>query len=422
MNQFAQLILILLIANALVSLFLDWLDFRHVIKNKDQVPETFRNTIDQSTYEKSVQYSLAKLRFSGISTVYDCIFTAILLFSGILPWAWEHLIHIFGVSLWGQTCTLLAFFFVLQIFHWPFDWWSQFRLEERFGFNKSTIKLWITDKIKYGILAFAFGFVLISMILYFFQIFPQSWWVIGFASIFVFQLLMMILYPQLILPLFNKLTPLEEGELKTRLMNLAERTGFKAKTIEVIDGSKRSTHSNAYFTGFGKFRRIVLFDTLINQLSIEELEAVLAHEIGHYKCGHIPKMLLLSGFLLFSGFGLLHILSSWPTFFSAFGLQHVTGFTEAHMTLVLILFSLVIPILLFWVNPFIALWTRKHEYEADAFAHNACGSSNPLILALRKLHTKNLSNLTPHPWYSAFHYSHPTLIEREAALKSLDQK
>jgi STE24 endopeptidase len=422
MNDFAQLVLILFVANTAVSLILDWLNHQYVVKHQNAVPTAFSDMIDLHTYQKSTQYSLAKLRFSAVTTIYDCALTIIVLFSGVLPWTWNLLISAFGLSLWGQTCAFLILFFVLQIFHLPFEWWMQFRLEERFGFNKSSLKLWITDKIKYSILTFALGFVLLSLLLLFFRQFPKTWWIIGFVLIFGFQLLMMVLYPKLILPLFNKLTPLENGELKNRLMALAEHTGFKAQTIDVIDGSKRSGHSNAYFTGFGKFRRIVLFDTLINQLSIDELEAVLAHEIGHYKCGHVPKMLIMSGAIMFSGFGLLHILSSWPTFFTSFGLENTIGFSETHMTLALILFFLIIPTLFFWVSPFVALWTRKHEYEADEFAHNACRSSNPLIRALHKLHTKNLSNLTPHPWYSAFHYSHPTLIEREAALKQLDSE
>ena len=237
-----------------------------------------------------------------------------------------------------------------------------------------------------------------------------AWWIWGFALVFGFQLLMLILYPKLILPLFNKLTPLPAGELRDRLMALGERTGFRATTIEVIDGSKRSGHSNAYFTGFGRFRRIVLFDTLIAQLTAEELEAVLAHEIGHYRRGHIPKMIALSAAMLLGGFAVIAWLARSPWFNRGF------GFPPGEIAPSLLLFGLLSGLLTFWFSPLMNLLSRRHEFEADAFAREAVRGPAPMVGALRKLAQKNLSNLTPHPWFSAFFYSHPTLVEREAAL------
>jgi STE24 endopeptidase len=227
---------------------------------------------------------------------------------------------------------------------------------------------------------------------------------------FAFQMLMMILYPKLILPLFNKLTPLPEGELRSRLLALGERTGFKANTIEVIDGSKRSGHSNAYFTGFGRFRRIVLFDTLIAQLTPEELEAVLAHEIGHYRRGHIPKMIALSAATMLGGFAVIAWLARSLWFNTAF------GFPPGEIAPSFLLFGLLSGVVTFWFAPLSNLMSRKFEYEADAFARDAIGGPAAMIGALRKLAQKNLSNLTPHRWFSGFYYSHPTLVEREAAL------
>jgi STE24 endopeptidase len=238
----------------------------------------------------------------------------------------------------------------------------------------------------------------------------DSWWVWGFVFLFVVQLVLLVLYPMLILPLFNKLTPLPEGELRERLMALAQRTQFKAKTIQVIDGSKRSAHSNAYFTGFGRFRRIVLFDTLIAQLTTEELEAVLAHEIGHYRRGHIPKRLAISALSLLAGLFLIGWFSRALWFNLAF------SFPAEEMAPTFLLFALLSGTVTFWFTPLSNVFSRKHEYEADAFARDAMGSADPLKGALRKLAQKNLSNLTPHPWFSAFYYSHPTLAEREAAL------
>ena len=223
---------------------------------------------------------------------------------------------------------------------------------------------------------------------------------------------MLIMYPKVILPLFNKLTPLPEGELRDRLMALGDRTGFKARTIEVIDGSKRSGHSNAYFTGFGRFRRIVLFDTLIAQLTPEELEAVLAHEIGHYRRGHIPKMIALSAIMMFAGFAVVAWLARSTWFNTSF------GFPPGEIAPSFLLFALLSGIVTVWFSPLGNLLSRKYEYEADAFARNAMGGPGAMIAALRKLASKNLSNLTPHRWYSRFYYSHPTLVEREAALVS----
>jgi STE24 endopeptidase len=318
-------------------------------------------------------------------------------------------------------CALVATIFLtaLQIPSLFFDWRKQFSLEEKFGFNKSTKGLWVMDKIKGSILGFAFSFLLLALMIWLYRVissaFTNTWWVLVFVIFFGIQLLLMILWPKFIIPLFNKLSPLEEGELRDRLMALSEKTGFKAKAIEVIDGSKRSGHSNAYFTGFGKFRRIVLYDTLIEQMEIEEIEAVLAHEVGHYKLGHIPKRLAISFFLGLGGFFLLSYFleSSW--FYEGFALDNsLTG----SFAPVLVVFSLALGFFTYWLSPLSNHFSRKHEFEADHFAKEAVGSPEPLISALRKLYVENLSHPLPHPLMTTFHYSHPTLLERENALRS----
>ena len=226
---------------------------------------------------------------------------------------------------------------------------------------------------------------------------------------------MVVAYPMFIMPLFNKLEPMEESELKDRLFALADRTGFQAQTILVMDGSKRSGHSNAFFSGFGRFRRIVLFDTLVEQMEAEELEAVLAHEIGHYKLGHIPKMVALSAVSSLAMFALLGWLAGATWFIEGFSFS---GEAVGQIVPVLLLFSMLSGLATFWLSPLTSRWSRKHEYEADRFARDAMGSPAPLVRSLRKLHRENLSNLTPHPLYSHFYYSHPTLVEREASLNS----
>jgi STE24 endopeptidase len=212
------------------------------------------------------------------------------------------------------------------------------------------------------------------------------------------------------LPLFNKFTPLPEGTLRERLLTLAQRTRFVAKSIQVMDGSKRSRHSNAFFTGFGQFRKIVLFDTLIQQLSEPELEAVLAHEIGHFKKKHIPKMLVFSAFSSLAGFYIVAVLAQQGWFYRAF------GFAPGNIAPVLLLFALLSGAVMFWFSPLAHWWSRRYEYQADAFAAEVMNEPRSLVGALRKLNEKNLSNLTPHPLYSGFYYSHPTLMEREQAL------
>lgn len=417
MTTFTIIVLVLLVVNTLFSLILDGLNRSNVIKHHDQVPAMLKGIMDMPTYQKSVQYTLAKNTFSMVSSVYGALILGIILFSGILPWLFNSFIGFYGTALWAQALTLWALTIIFSIPELPFEWWYQFRLEEKFGFNKSTLSLWVTDKLKSFILSMLIGVALIYVLLWLVQKFPHNWWILGFITLFGFQIIMMVLYPIVILPLFNKLSPLPEGELKERLMALSQKAGFYAKTIEVIDGSKRSGHSNAYFTGFGKFRRIVLFDTLIDQLTVDELEAVLAHEIGHYKCGHIIKMLTVGGLSTFAAFAIINYLSHSSFFFSSFGFNFFPA--EATMAITFLLFSLLAPLFTFWLTPLAAFWSRKYEYEADSFAARVLGRAQDMITALRKLHEKNLGNLTPHPIYSAFHYSHPTLLEREKALQTL---
>ena len=303
--------------------------------------------------------------------------------------------------------------FVLGLPSIPFDWWATFNLEERFGFNKSTKKLWVIDKLKGTIIGFVIGYPLLALLIYLVGAAGSLWWVWGFAVFFMFQLVMVVAYPMFIMPLFNKLEPMEEGDLKTRLFALADRTGFQAQSILVMDGSKRSGHSNAFFSGFGRFRRIVLFDTLIEQMEADELEAVLAHEIGHYKLGHIPKMMAMGALSSLGMFAVLGWLANAGWFVKAFDFN---AMADGQIVPVLLLFLLLSGLFTFWLSPLTNYLSRKYEYEADAFARDAMSNYLPLLRALRKLHKENLSNLTPHPVYSSFHYSHPTLVEREASL------
>jgi STE24 endopeptidase len=413
MNTILIAFISLLILKYATSTLLDVLNLGYVKRQSAAVPKGFSDFIDLPTYQKSIEYTEAKTRFGLVSNFYDSIILAVVVLSGLLPWLYTSLSVTFGFGIWGQTLVLFLIAVILGLPGMPFEWWSTFRIEERFGFNKSTQKLWVVDKVKGFMLGFGIGYPLLALLIFLVTSAGDLWWVWGFTVFFLFQLVMVVAYPMFIMPLFNKMEPMAAGELKDRLFALAERTGFKAQTILVIDGSKRSGHSNAFFAGFGRFRRIVLYDTLIEQMSHEELEAVLAHEIGHYKMGHIPKMILLSGITTFAMFALLGWLAGGTWLAEAF---HFSAAVAEQFVPVLLLFMLLSGLLTFWLSPFSSLWSRKHEYEADAFARDAMDSSEPMIRALRKLHKENLSNLTPHPIYSRFYYSHPTLLERESSL------
>ena len=405
-------ILVLIVLRLTAELVLGSLNRAEVLRHANRAPAAVAAIMDEASYQKSVAYTLAKNRFGQVELIFDAATLIIILTSGLLPWIYRVFSPVMAYGVWGQAAFLLAVGLLLSMPSLPLEWWGQFRLEERFGFNKSTLGLWISDKIKGLFLALILGGPLLAALLALVGKIGPHWWIWGFALMFCFQLLMLVLEPRLIRPLFNKLTPLPEGELRNRLLALVDRTGFSASTIQVMDGSKRSAHSNAFFTGFGRFRRIVLFDTLINQLSSAELEAVLAHEVGHYKCGHIPKMLLVSALIQLVMFGAIAWLMQAAWFNPAFDLP------AGELAPTLLLFSLVSGPFMFWLTPLGNLVSRKHEYEADAFARRAMHSPEPLIGALHKLAEKNLSNLTPHRWFSGFYYSHPTLLEREQSLST----
>jgi STE24 endopeptidase len=411
MNGLLLIVALLIVLKTATEIWLDLLNRKRVLQEAGDVPEAYREFIDEETYDKSVSYTLAKNRLGIMETLYDAAILALVLFSGVLPMAWEGMGSIAGDGVWGQALSLFVIFTLLSLPGMPFEWYHQFRLEERFGFNKSTIKLWLTDKVKGIVIGGIIGIPLLAFLVWLVGT-TQFWWLWGFACFLVFQLMMVVIYPMFIMPLFNKFEELPDGDLRQRLMSLGDATGFRAKTILVMDGSRRSGHSNAFFTGFGRFRRIVLYDTLIEQMDERQLASVLAHEIGHYKLGHIPKMLIISSLFLLFSFLALGWLEQSAWFIQTFGFGG-----SAAIGPVILLFGLLAGLVTFWTTPLTNALSRKHEYEADDFARKAMEDDPmPIVQALRILSEKNLSNLTPHPTYSAFHYSHPTLIERESAL------
>jgi STE24 endopeptidase len=410
---FATLVAILIVIRCAVQLWLERLNRKTVLDHRDRPPDALRDVVDDATYRRSIDYTLAKSRLSMVESAIDMVLLLALLFSGILPWAYHLVGPPLQQSAWGMAGFLFAVGVVLSLVTMPLEWYAQFHLESRFGFNTTTPSLWIMDRVKGFLLALALGYPLLVLVLKLFDWTGDRWWIWAWSTLLAFQLVMMVAAPVLIMPLFNKFTPLPEGTLRERLLELARRTGFGAKSIQIMDGSKRSRHSNAFFTGFGRFRKIVLFDTLIQHLAEPELEAVLAHEIGHYTKRHVLQWLVWSAL---SALGALYVLAKlvraeW--FYSAFGLP------SGNVGVALLLPGLLSAVFSFWFSPLFHLWSRRHEYQADAYAARVVGQASPLIAALRKLNEKNLSNLTPHPLYSGFYYSHPTLLERERALSHL---
>src|SRR5947207_10022163 len=417
MPPFAAVVLVLILARAITELSLSRLNQRHVRARAKDVPPAFRAIIDEPTYRRSIDYTLAKSRFGDIANFFDAGLLIVVLFSGVLPWAFGRFSASFGTSTLEMAGFLFATGIALSIPGLPFAWYAQFKLEERFGFNTSSLKTWILDRTKGFLLALLLGYPLLALVLKLIEWTGANWWLWAAAVVIAFQLLLLLIAPAIIMPLFNKFTPLPEGTLRERLFALAQRTKFPSRSIDVMDGSKRSHHSNAFFTGFGRFRKIVLFDTLIAQLTEPELESVLAHEIGHYKKRHVIKMLSISIASVFVAFAAIALLARQQWFYHAFGFEHHAGFAAANVVPAILLFALLGGTITFWISPLVHGWSRHFEYEADAFARAAMGETQSLIQALRKLSEKNLSNLTPHPLYSSFYYSHPTLLERERALQ-----
>ena len=402
---------VLLAAKWLTQMVLERINQKHVLAHANAVPPAFASTVTPETYAKSVAYTLAKSRLEMLNLTWSAVLLAVVLFSGVLPWFFLIFERATGSSVWAGAAFLFTVGLILSVVDWPLEWYAQFYLEERFGFNTSTAATWWLDRAKGLILGAVLGYPLLILILKLASNLGGLWWLWAWACLAVFQIVLMLVAPVWIMPLFNQFTPLPAGNLRDALLRLGERAGFRAQDIQVMDGSKRSRHSNAFFTGLGRFRKIVLFDTLIQQLEPAELASVLAHEIGHYKKGHIVKTIAFSLAGSLPIFFLVAVLAKADWFARGF------GFAPGNLVPVLLLISLLAGLVSFWLSPLRHYWSRRHEYEADAYAANLVKTFAPLIGALRKLNEKNLSNLTPHPAYSGFYYSHPTLLEREAALR-----
>ena len=411
MNTFSMVFLAALALATAARLWLARRHVSHVRAHRDQVPVAFAQEIDLPSHQKAADYTCAKTRFAMIDLVVGVAVLLALTFGGGLQW-----LHAVSAAWLGEGIPrgllLIALAGLLMMLaDLPSDLYRTFVIEQRFGFNKTTPVLFFVDLLKSLLVGALLLLPLVAMILWLIRELDTLWWVCAWAVTALYGFFAQLIAPTIIAPLFNKFSPLQDPELKVRVERLLERCGFKVKGLLVMDGSRRSAHGNAYFTGFGASKRIVFFDTLLARLNPSEVEAVLAHELGHFKLRHIVKRLLLSSTLSFGFFWLLHVLMEQAWFYNGLGVASPSA------AMALILFMLALPPFTFLLQPLGALYSRKHEFEADQYAvQNA--SARDLVSALIKLYRDNASTLTPDPLHSAFHDSHPPAVARIARLQN----
>ena len=413
LNLFTGLFVVVLLAGLLVRFWLAGRQMRHVAWRREHVPEAFAGVISQAAHQKAAAYTIAKNQFDLWSSVYSAAILIGWTLLGGLGLLNYTLLERIEHPMWQQLSLLAAFFLINGLLELPLGWFQTFRLEERFGFNKSTIGLWLGDIVKGTVMAAVIGLPLAALFLWLMQEAGSLWWLWAWAIWVVFNLLLMVIFPTFIAPLFNKFKPLEDGELALRVQQLMQRCGFNAKGLFVMDGSKRSAHANAYFTGLGHSKRVVFFDTLLARLQPDEVEAVLAHELGHFHFRHIAKRLIAMFALSLAAFALLGWLYNQVWFYTGLGV--VPNMMSPNAALALILFMLVTPVFGYFLSPLMAQLSRKHEFEADAYAVRQTGNK-ALPDALLKLYEDNASTLTPDPLYVKWYYSHPPASERLARM------
>ena len=404
------------LASFLVSLWLATRQMRHVAAHRDAVPAAFAATVPLPAHQKAADYTLAKGRFGLVTSA---VATAVLLGWTLLGGLDALNLALRDAVLPGygamayQLALLFSFALIGALIDLPLEWISTFRLEERFGFNRMTPRMFFADLLKSTAVGIAIGLPIAALVLWIMGATGGLWWLWAWGAWVAFNLLLLVIYPTVIAPLFNKFEPLQDEALKQRVTALMQRCGFAAKGLFVMDGSRRSAHANAYFTGLGSSKRVVFFDTLLARLTPEEVEAVLAHELGHFSHRHVVKRMVGIFAASLAGLALLGWLSQQMAFFNGLGVA--PSLNAPNDALALLLFMLALPPFMFFVSPLAARWSRRHEFEADAYAC-AQADGRALRTALLKLHEDNATTLTPDPVYVRFYYSHPAASERLAAL------
>ncbi|MDT7836787.1 M48 family metallopeptidase [Aquabacterium sp. OR-4] len=405
-----------LVLSLAVRLWLATRQMRHVAQHRAQVPAAFADTVSLAAHQRAADYTLAKGRLGLLWAAFgSAVLLGWTLLGGLdaLNLAVLEAVQPRFGNLAYQLALLAAFTLIGAVLDLPFELYATFRLEQRFGFNRTTLKLWLADAVKGLLVGAVIGLPLAALILWIMGATGGLWWLWAWAAWMAFNLAVMVVYPTLIAPLFNKFEPLADDALKTRVQALMARCGFAAKGLFVMDGSRRSAHGNAYFTGLGAAKRVVFYDTLLAKLSPLEVEAVLAHELGHFKLRHILQRMVMMFALSLGALALLGWLSNWTGFYTGLGVQ--PNLAAPNDALALLLFMLAVPVFGFFAAPLSAMLSRRHEFEADAYARSH-SDGQALASALVKLHQDNAATLTPDPLYVRFYYSHPPAGERLAAL------
>jgi STE24 endopeptidase len=410
---------VLFVAFLLLTLILQfWLGsrhIRHILRNRALVPAEFAEKISLPAHQKAADYTIAKTKLGMLAVLINTVTLIGFTLFGGLQWLSVTLFHLCGPGMLYQLSLMASFVLISSLIDFPLDYYKQFVLEQKFGFNKMSKSLFFGDMLKSSLLGALIGLPLIWVMLTLMDTSGALWWLYAWVVWSGFQITMMVVFPTWIAPLFNKFTPLDDDSLRARIEGLMQRVGFASKGLFVMDGSKRSAHGNAYFSGFGASKRIVFFDTLLSRLAPEEIEAVLAHELGHFKLKHIVKRISVM-FLISLGFlALLGFLKEQIWFFTGLGVNPMLLASDDAMALILFMLSL--PVFTFILSPLMSISSRKHEFEADAFAAKHTNPEN-LIAALVKLYEDNASTLTPDPLHSAFYDSHPPASVRIRKLQS----
>ena len=409
---FTTIFLAALAAATATRLWLAARQMRHVRAHRADVPGLFADSIPLEAHQKAADYTVAKTRIAIVDAVLDALILLALTLGGVLQWLSELWARVFAVeSIWHGAALILTVLVLRGILGLPLSLYRIFVIEERFGFNRMTWKLFVTDLAKGVAVGAVLGVPLLLVVLWLMLAAGPLWWVYVWLVLVVYSLFLQMIYPAVVMPLFNKFSPLEDAALAGRIERLLERTGFRSRGLYVMDGSKRSSHGNAFFAGFGAAKRIVLFDTLVSRLQPAEVEAVLAHELGHYKLKHIVKGMALSWAFSFVLLFALGLLAGKPWFHEGLGVSTGT------LPVTLLLFMLVVPEFTFFVQPLLSLFSRKNEYEADRYAA-ANADARELVQALVKLYKDNSATLTPDPLHSAYYDSHPPAAMRIARLRT----
>ncbi len=413
---FTALFAAALVAGLLLKLWLATRQIRHVAQHRAAVPVAFAERITLAAHQKAADYTVAKGRVGILELAFGAAVLLGWTLLGGLDMLNQALLGWLDAGLMQQLALLLSFVVIGGIIDLPFSLYGTFFLEEKFGFNKMTLKLWLLDAVKGTFIGALIGLPIAALILWLMGAAGDLWWLWAWCVWMGFNLLLLLIYPTFIAPLFNKFEPLADESLKDRVTALMNRCGFTAKGLFVMDGSKRSAHANAYFTGFGASKRVVFFDTLLDSLTPGEVDAVLAHELGHFKHKHIIKRIVSMFAMSLAGFALLGFLSNQLWFYLGLGVRPITADVQgANSALALLLFMMAIPVFTVFISPLMAQVSRKHEFEADAYAVSQTQASD-LKNALLKLYEDNASTLTPDPLYVKFYYSHPPASERLARM------